>query len=278
MAKHVSRKADTKADAMHAYYAQGREVDRLSAGHGLLEFERTKQILVQYLPPPSALVADIGGGPGAYAMWLAAGGYRVEHRDAVPLHVAQMKATVGRKRSVRSAVGDARALDLGDASVDAVLLLGPLYHLEARGDRLRALREARRVVRPGGLVFAAAISRWAMRLDGILANRIYERFPETLEIIDECERTGIIPPLYEGSFAGYSHTPQQLRREIRAAGLELVALLGIEGPGGLLADLAERMADPVARAIVIESARAVEAVPSILGAAGHLMAVGRRVG
>src|SRR4029453_15161994 len=55
----------------------------------------------------------------------------------------------------------------GDGSYDAVLLLGPLYHLPERDDRLRALREARRVVKPGGPVVVAAISRFASLLDGL---------------------------------------------------------------------------------------------------------------
>ena len=69
---------------------------------------------------------------------------------------------------VRTAVGDARSLDLPDSSVDAVLLLGPMYHLRERADRIRTLREARRVVRDRGPIFIATISRWAARLDGVL--------------------------------------------------------------------------------------------------------------
>ena len=152
---------DDPADAaMHAYYALGGEQDRLSEGDGVVEFERTKEILLRH-PPTPAVVADIGGGPGRYALWLAGRGHRVEHRDLVALHVDQLRAAAAGLPQVRTAVGDARELDLADASVDAVLLLGPLYHLRRRRDRVRALAEAGRVVRPGGPVFVAAISRWA---------------------------------------------------------------------------------------------------------------------
>ncbi len=96
------------------------------------------------LPAAPALVADIGGGPGRYALWLAGLGYRVEHRDLMPLHVRQLAQDAGGLAGLHTAVGDARELDLADASVDAVLLLGPLYHLRRRGDRVRALGEARR--------------------------------------------------------------------------------------------------------------------------------------
>ena len=150
---------------MRAYYAQGKEQDRLAVPKGALELERTKEILQRRMPPPPAAVADIGGGPGRYALWLAELGYTVHHRDLMDLHVDQLQA-VGNP-SIQTAAGDARHLDLPDSSVDAVLLLGPLYHLPEREDRIQTLKEARRIVRADGPVFVAAISRWAPRLDGV---------------------------------------------------------------------------------------------------------------
>jgi SAM-dependent methyltransferase len=147
--------------AMRAYYERGEERDRLAEPRGQLEFERTKEIVLRHLPPPPAVVADIGGGPGRYALWLAELGYQVVHRDLMPTHVEQLRQASGGNPLIDAAVADARELDLADASADAVLLLGPLYHLGRRADRLRALAEAWRVVRPGGPVFVAAISRWA---------------------------------------------------------------------------------------------------------------------
>ena len=135
---------------LHAHYSRGEERDRLSTGRGLLEFTRTTEIILRFLPAAPALVADIGGGPGRYALWLAGLGYQVEHRDLMPLHVRQLAQDASGIAGLRTAVGDARELDLADACADAVLLLGPLYHLRRRADRVRALGEARRVVRPGG--------------------------------------------------------------------------------------------------------------------------------
>ena len=149
--------------AMRDYYERGEEEGRLDEPRGQLEFERTKEIVLRHLPPPPAIVADVGGGPGRYALWLAGLGYQVIHRDLMPLHVSQLRTAAGGDRHIQSGVADARQLDLADASADAVLLLGPMYHLENRADRLRALAEARRILRAGGPVFAAAISRWAPR-------------------------------------------------------------------------------------------------------------------
>src|SRR3954447_14509206 len=172
----------TRGDArMRAYYEQGKERDRLNTPKGALEAERTQEILQRRLPPAPAVIADVGGGPGHYALWLADQGHTVHHRDLMELHVDQLQA-LGNP-SIHAAVGDARHLDLPDSSVDAVLLLGPLYHLPEREDRLQTLREARRIVRGGGPVFIAAISRWAPRLDGVLQERLYEGNPDFLSLL-----------------------------------------------------------------------------------------------
>jgi SAM-dependent methyltransferase len=263
---------DVHEGELRAYYSRGEERDRLAEGGAQLEFIRTAEIIGRRLPPAPALAADIGGGPGRYALWLAGLGYRVEHRDLMPLHVRQLEKDASGLDGLRTAVGDARDLDLDDASVDAVLLLGPLYHLRRRADRVRALSEARRVVRPGGPVYAAVISRWASRLDGELRSRLYERFPGIRKVSGEVERTGVLPTLHPGSFSGFCHRPSQLR----AAGLTVAGLVSVEGPAFLLGDLAERLADPVAREVVLDTARALEGVPELLGVGPHLLATGIR--
>jgi SAM-dependent methyltransferase len=272
---------DRYAAAMLEYYDRGEEADRLELSNGgQLEFERTKEIVLRRLPPPPAVVADIGGGPGRYAFWLARLGYRVVHRDVVPQHVEQLVAAAvaepGAGPAIDSAVGDARSLDLADACVDAVLLLGPLYHLTRRADRIQALREAARVVRPGGPVFGAAISRWAPRYDGILRLRLYEQVPAVLEVVGRLERIGVIPPLRPGEFTAYTHRPSQLRGEFRMGGLVDTDVVSVECGAYLLADLTERMADPVARQVIMDSARAVERVPELMGLGSHLLATGLR--
>ncbi|MGH9209081.1 MAG: class I SAM-dependent methyltransferase [Acidimicrobiales bacterium] len=86
---------------------------------------------------------DIGGGTGVYARWLLDQGYDVTLIDPVELHITQATQT-----GVPATVGDARHLDHPDESIDVALLLGPLYHLTEPEDRLAALAEARRVLRP----------------------------------------------------------------------------------------------------------------------------------
>ena len=120
----------------HYETARG-EADRLNEGTSRVEFERTKRVLLGHLPPPPAQILDVGGGPGAYSFWLAEKSYQVHLVDIVPLHIEEARLQ-DEGRLVSLSVGDARNLDITSESMDVVLLLGPLYHLPERADRLLA--------------------------------------------------------------------------------------------------------------------------------------------
>ena len=261
------------------YYEQGLERARLDVGYGPLERERTRQILLRYLPSPPAVVADIGGGPGVHALWLAQRGYEVHLRDPVPLHIEQ---AVDAARSARvplasAIVGDGRALDFDRNSVDVALLLGPLYHLQEAADRRRALEEARRVLRDGGLLVVAAISRWAPILDGLRLGLLEN--PAHLRAADEAAATGRFDPPPESRFTrAYFHRPEELRSEVAGAGFTVEDLVGLEGIGFALNDFDERWADPSGREALLGAARRTEHVPELLGMSPHLLLVARHPG
>ena len=256
-------------DVLFAYYARDQERDRLARGVGRLEFLRTIEVIGRTLPPAPAVVADIGGGPGRYTDWLTDLGYTVHHRDLVADHVEHVRS---RHPRLDTRVGDARSLDLHDGCVDAVLLLGPIYHLRERSDRLQALREACRIVRGNGVVHVAAISRWAARLDGILVQRLHETRPQLVDIVDEAEQTGWVRPAHDGGFSCATHTPADLRTELSDAGLRVDALVSLEGIGFALSDIDARLEDSVQRALVLDTLRSVESVPDLLGVGPHILA------
>jgi hypothetical protein len=123
---------------------------------------------------------------------------------------------------------------------------------------------------------AAAISRWAARLDAIIAAKLYERIPEALDALPDLERTGWMKPLFPGDFTGYAHRPRQLSGEARGAGLHVLSVMGIESVSFLLTDLAERVADHQSLEVLLDSARALESVPELLGVSPHFLTVAVR--
>jgi ubiquinone/menaquinone biosynthesis C-methylase UbiE len=270
-----------RADEIAAFYALGIERDRLAIGPGALEFVRTRALLERYLPAPPAVVADVGGGPGRYALWLAQRGYHVHLVDPVGLHIEQAEAAAKTRPMVRFAsveVGDARALRLSDQSVDVVLLLGPLYHLPERSERLRALAEAQRVCRRGGLVIAAAISRFASTLDGLRGGYLEDPAFAAVAAADRRDGQHRNPTGNPAYFTtAYFHRPEELASECSQVGLAHEATLAVEGPGWLLPDLEARLADDHRRMVLLDALAVLEAEPTVLGVSAHLLSVARRL-
>ncbi|WP_043465437.1 bifunctional 2-polyprenyl-6-hydroxyphenol methylase/3-demethylubiquinol 3-O-methyltransferase UbiG [Kitasatospora sp. MBT66] len=247
-----------------AFYDDGDEAGRLTSGRtvGTVELMRTQEILRAHLPPPPASVLDVGGGPGVHARLLADSGYRVLVVDPVERHVRQARA-----QGLPAEVGDARSLDLADGSFDAVLLLGPLYHLPDAADRARAWREAHRVVAPGGPVAAAALNRYAKLLD-LHSTAALEIAATGLRVRRDGPTT-------------YYHDPAELPAEAHRAGLEGVSLHGLHGPAFEALRAEERRTgtkDLGERALesALAAARFADTRPELLVASLHLLAVARR--
>lgn len=261
------------------YYEQASEEERLGQGAFVLEELRTREIIQRYATRPPATVLDVGGAAGAYALWLAEVGYTVHLVDAAPRLVAEAerRSAAGAARLASCRVGDARSLDFPDQIADFVLLLGPLYHLTEPSDRARALGEARRVLKPGGRLFAAGISRFASALDGLSHNAL--RDPQFAAIVERDLREGQHrnpTGRLEYFTTAYFHHPDELRAEVSDVGLTFEGLYGLEGPGWFLPDVEARIADPRQLGDLLRVARALEAEPSVLGISAHLLAVARK--
>jgi ubiquinone/menaquinone biosynthesis C-methylase UbiE len=268
--------------AMLEYYGRGDEAGRLFTGVGQLERVRTQAILKRYLPPPPAVIYDVGGGPGVYAAWLAQVGYEVHLVDPVPLHLDQARQASQEQLDNPIAsftVGEAQRLGAPGRCADAVLQLGPLYHLLERRDRIQAIREAGRVLRPGGVYLGAGISRYASTLVGLVRGFVDD--PEFMQMLEVELSDGRheLPPSWPALFTeSYFHHPDELKTELEAGGLIYEVTLAVEGFGWLLKDFEAQWGDPILREGVLTVVRWLEADPVALGVSPHLLVVGFKKG
>jgi ubiquinone/menaquinone biosynthesis C-methylase UbiE len=262
------------------YYRQGREATRLSKGIGLLEYQRTRELIGRYLPQAPQIILDVGGGPGVYACWLARLGYEVHLIDIVPLHVAQAKAASSAQQDAPLAsyvVGDARSLQVRDGAADALLLYGPLYHLLEKRDRLRALVECRRALRPGGLLLAVGISRFASLYVGLVRSWIEDDCFRQMVNAELADGRHLPPQSWPGLFTtAYFHHPDQLAAEVRESGFEHLATLAVEGAGWLVPDFEERWQIDRWREAILTAVRWTEQEHTVLGISPHIMVVARK--
>ncbi len=255
-----------------------KESDRLTGGLGLLEQARMHELILRHLPPPPAVVYDLGGGTGVHSFWLAGLGYTVHLVDIVPLHIQQARlaaedlpnAPIGQPES-----GRRPQLDFEDKSADAVLLFGPLYHLTDRAERLKALAEARRVLRPGGVLMAYAISRYASTMYGLFHGLVWEA--DYLQMIEmELASGQHRKPEKRNVFTtAFFHHPDELKAELAEAGMLADEIVGIQGPGWIVPDFEENLKLPERLAVLVDIARQMEKDPQL---SPHMLAFARRPG
>ena len=259
------------------FYAQAIDEDaRLKQGLGLLELPRVRALIERFIPPPPAVICDVGGGTGVHAFWLAGLGYAVHLLDIVPRHIElarQAAAAPGAPQLASMQVGDARQLHYPDQCADAVLLFGPLYHLIERQERLAAIAEAWRVLRPGGVLLAYALSRYASTIYGLRNGFVWDSAylgMITQELSNGQHRQ---PPDWKVLTTAFFHHPEELKAELEEAGMIHEGTYGIQGPGWLVPEFEQSMQDEERLGILLEIANRVEMEPVL---SPHMLAVARR--
>ncbi len=262
-----------------SYYEGFDEDGRLTRGSGLIEFARMQEILQRSLPPPPRVVLDVGGGSGRYSCWLSREGYETHLVDLVPKHLEQArKASAAQPSHPIASIrqGDARSLDHDDESVDAVLLMGPLYHLTSRDERIEALRESLRVLKVGGRVVAKAINRFASLLDGLKRGFIDD--PSYVPMLERDLKEGQHRSTEDDDYftTAFFHRPEELEAEVTEAGFAVQELVAVQGPGWLVKDLEERWTDRSKRADLLRLIREVEGESTLLGMSQHFAILGQK--
>lgn len=261
-----------------AGYNAGTEKGRLRKGLGLIEFERTKEILLETLPPAPAVIYDIGGGYGEYACWLAKLGYEVYLYDIAERNIKmarELEAETGGRLALAE-VADARGIPRPDKSAGAILLFGPLYHITEYEERMLCLKECMRLLNPGGILYTANITCFATTLKYVAR---YDTDPklddnEFYNALEATVKTGIHTKKPMG--LAYFHRPGEIKDELESAGFTAVDTRGVIGPCWLIRNLDEAWKNEHKRESIMRVVRLLEKEESLMGLSTHFITVSRK--
>ena len=248
------------------HYERFEEDSRLSGPFGELEFARTQEVIERGLPPSPADILDLGGGTGAYAFWLAGLGHRVTLVDLVPRHIetARRRQLTDSADLVAMSTADARDPGLLDESFDAIVLHGPLYHFPQLADRVAVLEACLRLLRPGGVLLAFGITRYAGLLYALSEGLVFH--PAYREMIEAELATGVRSNCPEGfkTFPeAYFHLPTELESEIASVGFDVRGRHGVAGPVWQVADFDTAWQENSKRDVLLALSRSLEDEPTL---------------
>jgi SAM-dependent methyltransferase len=262
--------------------AAEREWQRLEQPNdGALEFAVHKAWIGKFLPPAPSRVLDIGGGPGRYSLWLAELGYRVTLADlsADLLSIARERAAEDGARLEDVLEADARNLSPFSAeSFDSVLCFGPLYHLLSEEDRRTAANEVFKVLKPGGVIFAAFLNRLAVLRVAVDQDLPFFT-PYTFDLVERWYEEGVFISPVAGIFTDtFSMHPSEVPPFMEAVGFQTIDLVSSQSIAAdrqkHLSQFKEKQPDlyPWVMERLIESAND----PTTVGSGFHLLYIGRK--
>lgn len=262
-----------------SYYSTGVEKDRLHTDIFQLEKERTEEIITRYLTDRKMKILDVGGGTGHYTFWLKEQAHEVHLIDPVRFNIDEAKKQAARGRHIPDSIqlGEARDLPFEEDTFDIVLLMGPLYHLTRKEERKEALKESLRVLKKGGLLLAAGITRYASLFDGFFRNLIKD--PDFFQIVEQDISTG-----QHRNFSNklayfttaYFHFPDELKKEVSDAGFSELDMLAVESYGWLIPDFIKKWAEKDYRPLLLESIRKVERNEDLMSMSAHFLVTGKK--
>lgn len=212
-----------RLEALESYYEKFDEDHRLETRHGTVEFTTSMKYIRDFLPRGAKpRVLDVGAGTGRYSVALAREGCYVTAVEPVKRNLAVLRA---KHENVNLWPGDARDLGfLEDSSFDITLLFGPLYHLARRDDKLRALSEAKRVTKKGGVIFAAYVMNEYSVLEYCFKRGQIARCLEQKKLTRDFHTVPSDDELYS-----YSRL-EDIDSLDKSAGLERIKIVASDGP------------------------------------------------
>ena len=248
------------------YYGKFCEDKRLTRKHGQVEYRTSMKYIHDYLKPGDRLL-DIGAGTGRYSVALSQEGYEVDAIELVKYNLGMLKA---KKSNVKAYQGT--ALDLSryqDETFDVTLLFGPMYHLFSYEDKLKALSEAKRVTKTGGVILVA----YVMNEYGVITYAFKERH------IKECMEQGRLTEDFhtistEQDLYDYVRL-EDITKVNEAAGCERVKIVTPDGPANYIRQFVNQL-DEEEYEIFYRYHLATCERADLLGAAAHTLDIIRK--
>ena len=253
---------------LELYYNKFNEDKRLTRRHGYVEFVTSMKYIHKYLEGfNNPKILDIGAGTGRYSVALAEEGYDVTAVELVKYNLGILKK---KNSSVKAYQGNATKLSrFEDESFDLTLLFGPMYHLYSHEDKLKALNEAKRVTKKGGIILVAYVmNEYSVITYGFKQNNIKECM-ENNKLTKDFHTVSSKEDLYD-----YVRI-EDINRLNEEAGLEREIIISADGPADYLRQTLNAMDDEAYR-LFIEYHLATCERYELIGAAAHTVDILRR--
>ncbi len=221
------------------YYNKFNEDKRLTTRHGQVEFITSMKYIHEYIDKSKSKeeikILDIGAGTGRYSVALANEGYDVTAVELVRYNLGILKK---KNSSVKAIQGNALRLKrLPNDEFDVTLLFGPMYHLFGFEDKIKALSEAKRVTKPGGVILAA----YCMNEYSVITYAFKEKH------ILECHKQGRLSDTFQ-TLSGPEDLYDYMRLEDinklnEAVGLERIKIISPDGPANYIRPFLNQLSD-----------------------------------
>jgi ubiquinone/menaquinone biosynthesis C-methylase UbiE len=255
------------------FYESYDEDERITIRHPL-EFIRTKELISRHLPQRPIKIIDLCGATGHYSYWLAEKGHEVHLKDLSPKHIQAAK-NYEKKYTAKLAsisLGDSRKIDFENETFDMVLLMGALYHLQEKKDRILCIKEANRVLKNNGIAIFAYISRYAPMLDGFVSGNIND--PVFRECMENNMFTGNSYP--KDSFPAYFHSTSDIYDELLSANFSDIMLYAVEGFSGII-DCSKYLDNNDSKEMLLKYLRLTEQNIGMLEISMHKLAICKKI-
>ncbi|MDV5169697.1 class I SAM-dependent methyltransferase [Photobacterium rosenbergii] len=262
-------------DALIEQYTSADEDSRLTRQYiTRMEFDTTMHVLYGWLTPGTC-VAELGAATGRYSLTFAQMGCKVTAVELVPDQVRILREKAG-VSDIDIDIHQGSACEvsfIADNSQDLCVILGPLYHLQTEQERRRALEEAMRILKPGGVVAVAYISRF------FVAGLFAQQFPHlmTPHVLDELKRGGLVSSPEAAQFfnVGYFATPEEMTLLVEERGFAIERHIATDGFGRYLASGINHFNPEQYDAWLAYHLETCDE-PSLLGASNHGLVIARK--